>query len=142
MMWLHGSDFTIKSLTTIAFSSVEKRKSNYSVYNIDTHSKANIIIYLYYSQPEKIYHFCIYLIQYSLESSFHNMQNCHLKKSICFAIIHLIKNVYWGFYISQSNMYQKARDHKWQKMSNEKWIVKFHRQQMVKGDGSHYKQNW
>ena len=29
-------------------------------------------------------------------------------------------------------MYQKARDHKWQKMSNEKWIVKFHRQQMLK----------
>ena len=57
MMWLHGSDFTIKALTTIAFSSVEKRKSNYSVYNIDTHSKANIIIYWHYSQPEKIYHF-------------------------------------------------------------------------------------
>ena len=121
MMWLHGSDFTIKALTTIAFSSVEKRKSNYSVYN----DQKPISLYIDIIVSLRKYIISnVYLIQYSLKSSFHNMQNCHPKCG-CFAIIHLIKNLYWGFCFSQSNLYQKARDHKWQKMSNEKWIVKF-----------------
>ena len=142
MMWLHGSDFTIKALTTIAFSSVEKRKSNYSVYNDRYTFKSQYHhILISWSAWENISFQASIWFNTVLNSRF-TICEIVIQKCGCLAIIHLIKNLYWGFYFSQSNLYQKARDHKWQKMSNEKWIVKFHRQQMLNRDGSHYKQNW